>query len=163
MAWLATIAVAIVCGLALHRLRVPGGALLGSLIGTAVMTGLVGNGLRLPATAAFLILASVGTLVGTELDRERVRALRGYILPAVLSGLVLVGIGLGSAVLLMRAGIAPESVFLATSPGGLSVLVAVATEQGRGEAGVTVFHTVRLLLILALMPFLLRRLMPSDG
>jgi membrane AbrB-like protein len=163
MAWLVTIAVAVVCGLALHRLRVPGGALLGSLIGTAVMTGLVGNGLRLPATAAFLILASVGTLVGTELDRERVRALRGYILPAVLSGLVLVGIGLGSAVLLMRAGIAPESVFLATSPGGLSVLVAVATEQGRGEAGVTVFHTVRLLLILALMPFLLRRLMPSDG
>ena len=163
MAWLATIAVAIVCGLALHRLRVPGGALLGSLIGTAVMTGLVGNGLRLPATAAFLILASVGTLVGTELDRERVRALRGYIHPAVLSGLVLGGNGLGSAVLLMRAGIAPESVFLATSPGGLSVLVAVATEQGRGEAGVTVFHTVRLLLILALMPFLLRRLMPSDG
>lgn len=163
MSWVVTIGVAVVCGLALHRIKLPGGALLGSLLGTAAVTGLLDTGIRLPRTAAFLILAAVGTLVGTELDRERVRNLRAYIVPAIASGLVLVAIGLGSAVALMRAGIAPESVFLATSPGGLSVLVAVATEQGRGEAGVTVFHTVRLLIILAIMPFLLRRLMPSDG
>jgi uncharacterized membrane protein AbrB (regulator of aidB expression) len=37
------------------------------------------------------------------------------------------------------------------------VLVAVATEQGRGEAGVTTYHTIRLLIILGLIPFLLRR------
>lgn len=163
MAWLVTIGVAVACGLGLHRLRVPGGALLGSLVGTAAVTGLLETGIRLPATGAFLILAAVGTLVGTELDRERVRALRAYIVPAILSGLALVTIGLIAAVLLTGAGIAPESVFLATSPGGLSVLVAVATEQARGEAGVTVFHTVRLLLILALMPIVLRRLERRDG
>lgn len=157
MAWLLTIVTAIAAGLALHRLRVPGGALLGALIGSATVVVLLDAGLRLPSTAAFLILASVGTLVGTELDRDRVRALRSSVVPAVASGLTLVAVGLGSAVLLIRLGIAPESVFLATSPGGLSVLVAVATEQDRGEAGVTVFHTVRMVLILMLVPLLLRR------
>jgi len=157
MSWVLIIIVALASGLLLHGLQIPGGALLGALIGSATVSTLLEANLRLPRAATVLILTGVGLMIGTELDRERIRALRSHVVPAVLSALALVSAGLVAAVLLGRLGIAPEAAFLATSPGGLSVLVAVATEQGRGEAGVTIYHTIRLLIILGLIPLLLRQ------
>ena len=63
--------------------------------------------------------------------------------------------GLVIAVVLRSTGLAPEGVILATSPGALSAMAGVASEQGNGVP-VAIFHTVRVVLVLISLPLLLR-------
>lgn len=74
---------------------------------------------------------------------------------AVLSAIVFIVFGLLLAVGLREAGLAPDGVILATSPGALSVMAAAGTEIGVG-AQVAVFHTVRVILVILSLPLLIR-------
>jgi uncharacterized membrane protein AbrB (regulator of aidB expression) len=58
---------------------------------------------------------------------------------------------------------APPSEFLATSPGGLSAIAAIAAEEETGAVEVAIFHLVRVVLVLVSIPVLIQLLTRSSS
>lgn len=165
---LSAIVAAAVGGLAFERLRLPGGLLIGALVGSATVTVLFARPQPVPEALTLAVPVAIGVITGTLVTKEVLRALRPMVLPAVGSALVIVAAGLGVALLLETLGIAPPAAVLATSPGALSVLIATSVDLGVGEAEVALFHMVRIVVVLLLTPLLVRWLLrnpvdPGDG
>jgi membrane AbrB-like protein len=148
-------------GLALQRL--PGGLVLGGMVGAAAYSlARGGSEIVLPGplrTATFLVL---GAAIGASVTRETVGDLRAVLLPAVLAAVLIIVAGVAIAYLLQALGLAPPAAVLATSPGALSAMSAVAAERTTAAAEVAIFHTVRLFLVLLTLPGLIA-LLPADN
>lgn len=153
---LAALVAGAITGLLFDRLDVPGGLIIGSMLGAAAVTLYRGEGeLTLPqpvVTVAFIVL---GCAIGVSVTREVVAQLGQIAAGAVLSAVLFIVFGLVVAVALRWMGLGPDGVVLATSPGALSVMAAAGAEQGVG-AQVAVFHTVRVVLVILSLPLLIR-------
>lgn len=154
MQLLLVLVVAAVLGELAEAASVPAGVFVGAMVGAAAVRLLVGGpGVVLPRAlddGAFVVLgASVGLLV----TKETLASLRGVVLPAVLAGLLIILAGLGITFLLRALGIAPPGDVLATSPGALSNVAAVARREGTGAVEVSLFHLVRLVMVILSLPF----------
>ncbi|MDP8969055.1 MAG: AbrB family transcriptional regulator [Actinomycetota bacterium] len=147
-----TLAAATVGGLALERLHVPGGLIFGSMTGAAVVTLARGDVGALPGplrSAAFIVL---GAAIGIGMTRSTVASLRSLLAPALLSAALIILAGLGIAYLLRLVGLAPPGDVLATSPGALSVVSALAVQEGLGAVEVALFHLVRVVMVILSLP-----------
>ncbi len=151
-----TLLAAAVVGFGLEWLNVPGGLIIGGMVGAAVVTLAGGvEDLSLPrplVTGAYVVL---GAQIGTSITREFIGDLGRVAIGAVLSAAMFIALGLAVAWLLGVLGIAPEGSILATSPGALTVMSAAAEQQGTGPQ-VAVFHLVRLVLVILSLPLLIR-------
>jgi membrane AbrB-like protein len=141
-------------GLLFDRAKVPGGLIIGAMIGSAAVS-LYRQGPAQPlprplVATAFLLL---GCAIGATVTRDVMAEFRQIAVGAVLSAIVFIVFGLLLAVGLREAGLAPDGVILATSPGAL--MAAAGTEIGVG-AQVAVFHTVRVILVILSLPLLIR-------
>lgn len=150
-----TLAAAAAFGLLAQRLQIPGGLIFGSMIGAALVTLAADSAGDIPVALRSAAFIGVGAVIGVRLDRDAVGALVPVLLPALLSGLLIILAGLAIAYLLRGLGMALPGDVLATSPGALSVVVGMAAEQGLGEAQVAVFHLVRIVMVLVSLPLLL--------
>ena len=158
MSQLLTTAVAALLGAALlERLGVPAGSLLGAVVGVALLNvvGDLGPATELPESGRFLAYAALGWLVGQGVTRGTLATLRVALLPmvAIIGVLLLVGLALGWV--LARAGVMdPATAYLATSPGALSQMTAVAQSVGADAALVTSVHTARVVVLLVAAPLI---------
>ncbi len=143
-------------GLLLERLGVPGGLILGSMLGAATVN-VIGSGAPpgLPAPLVTVTYLVLGTSIGVTVTREVLAQLRTVAAGATISAVVFIVFGLVLAAGLRWLGLAPDGIVLATSPGALSVMSAAGAELGVG-AQVAVFHTVRVVLVMFSLPLLLR-------
>jgi uncharacterized protein len=149
-----------VAGVVLARLlRAPAAGLVGPLVlGTlASVTGALPLAVPEPVVdAAFVV---VGASVGLGLDRAALRRV-GRALP-VLAGAMLVltagcaGIG---GVLLLALGTDPLTAYLATTPGGISSVLAASYETGADLTVVVAVQTLRLMVLALVAPFAARLL-----
>lgn len=137
-------------------IRLPGGLLVGAIFGAAAATVLWGESIDLPLSFLAPAFALVGLLSGVLVTRRRLVQLVPYLFPALGSAVLLISAGWAIARLLELLGIAPPAAILATSPGALSVLVAAAADQGEGAVEVALFHVVRLVAVIAVIPLILR-------
>ena len=153
MQLLLVLVVAAVLGELAEAASVPAGVFVGAMVGAAAVRLATGAAPALPRAlddGAFVVLgASVGLLV----TRETLASLRSVVLPAVLAGLLIILAGLGITFLLRALGIAPPGDVLATSPGALSNVAAVARREGTGAVEVSLFHLVRLVMVILSLPF----------
>ena len=151
---LAALFAATVCGLLAQRLDLPGGLILGAMVGSSAVTIITGSSTTVPRPlrdAAFIIL---GASIGVTLTREALVQLAPVVVPAVLSAALLIAAGIGIVYLLRGVGITVPGDILATSPGALSVMSALAIEQDIGAAQVALFHLVRVVLVILTLPLL---------
>lgn len=153
--WLVCSTLAIAWGGALagHRLRIPGGALLLPLaLGTLLQDG-VGIAVELPTWLLGVSYAGLGWRIGLGFDRGTlVYALRA--LPKMLASilaLVLCCAAIG-AVLVAATGVDPLTAYLATSPGGVDTIAAVAISLPVNLPMIMAMQTGRFLAILAFGP-----------
>lgn len=155
---LLTLAAATVGGLVAERLRIPGGLILGAMLGSATVTIVTGQAAPMPPvlrTAAFIV---IGAAIGVGITRGALVSLGPVLVPALLAGVLVIVAGLGIAYLLRAIGMAPPGDVLATSPGALSVMSAVAVEQGTGAVEVALFHLVRVVMVLLSLPLIVKLL-----
>lgn len=144
---------ALLAGWVAKRLRIPGGAIVGALVATATVSVLAGD-LMIGETARFVIFVGVGTMIGGRVDRPSVRALPTAALPSLLAAVLIIAAGIGVALLLRVIGWGFDGDVLATSPGALSVLAAAALENDLDAVTVSLYHVLRIVLILLTLPLL---------
>jgi membrane AbrB-like protein len=140
------------------RLGIPGGLMLGSLVGAAAVTLGRDISIHIPDFLNQGAQVLIGTAIGVQITRSSLGSLGWSLLPALLSAVLIIGAGVAIAYLLRALHIAPPGDLLATSPGALSVVSSLALERGMDAAHIAMFHLVRVVLVLATLPLLARML-----
>ena len=167
--WPAGLLFTVVCiavGIPLGRLlRLPVAALLGPLAVAAVLdlTGL-SQGADVPPVVEAAGFLAIGFQVGLGFTRDSLRVV-GRAMPLALVlivGAVLACAGLG-ALLSSTAGVTPLEGYLATTPGGLYAVLAIASGSDADATFVLAVQVLRLFVMLFTAPLLARLLRPRSG
>jgi membrane AbrB-like protein len=150
-------------GLLLARVaHLPTGSLLGPMIVAAAVSVAAGSPERaVPGVLQAVALAGLGVSVGLGFTRQSLRT-AGQVLPAVVTAIVaMIAVCAVVGVLLAPvAGVGSVAGYLATSPGGLSVVVGISVTSGADGPFVVSVQVIRLFLMLLLAPALARALAP---
>jgi uncharacterized protein len=144
--------------------RLPSGAMLGALAAVATFQLINQGALSLDpgwSTGAQIL---IGAVLGSSLDRRSIGVFRKVLLPGVLavSVMLLAGLAVGLAIALL--GVTdPATALFGMAPGGVAEMSAAAISLGAAGPIVVMMHTVRILAVTALLPFLLRPLSRRAG
>ena len=143
-----TLSVGFLAGVLAHRFRLPGGAIVASLLTVGALHLLVselsplGQGYRVGAQIM------IGIVIGATLKREPFRTLRRALVPVSITVvLILVAAALGGFALHHITGLSLFSALLATVPGGAGDVTAAALALDQDAAIVAGFHLIRQLAI----------------
>lgn len=139
-------------GLLFHRLGLPGGAVVGAMLGTG-LAQLLTSPAPTPRGLDLAVQLAAGVLVGLSFRKELLSPkLLPYALLAALAFLAL-------ALLLARPlDQPPKALLFALAPGGITGMGPLSQAEGGSPALVGVFHTVRVLALFLLVPLLARLL-----
>lgn len=167
MQWAAVLIVGGLGALVAKGLRVPMWAFSGTLVAVALSHQLIKLDVSAPPLWSLIAQVLVGTAVGSRVDRSTVRRFRST-LPGgliVVSLVVPAGIALGFMIH-WQAGVPALDSVLGMVPGGVPEMVAAATSLQGNSALVAAMHVVRLLVVVWLTAWLVRRVRvdpPVDG
>jgi hypothetical protein len=158
--WLTTIAIAAAGTALAGALRVPAGTLLGPMVlaGVLNLTGAIGA-LDVPPLLREVAFAVIGLQVGLRFTVATVRSLGRLVVPVLLgvAGLLVVSFVLAVAL----AAATPVSLldaYLATTPGGVYAVVAVAFGASANTTFIVAVQGLRVLVMVLLAPLVVRRL-----
>jgi hypothetical protein len=152
---LRALAVGIPAGNLFHLLQTPIPWMIGPMIGVAALN-LCGVRMHSPPLARQLGQVILGSAVSLYFTPPVVAALAAN-LPAIFAATVavfLVG-GLGALTLSRASGVDGKSTFFASIPGGAMAMAVLADRYGAEIAPVAVAHSLRVSLVVILIPFLL--------
>ena len=137
-------------------LRLPLPWMLGSL-GAAAVGALAGLPLALPPRLRLAWQTVVGVALGAAFEPSLWdRLLRFSSTLSLLLVATAAATSLGAAMLRRFAGYAPATAFFAAVPGGLNDMTIIGTELGGDERIIALSHTVRLVTVVSVLPFLMR-------
>jgi membrane AbrB-like protein len=156
--WLLTLAIAAVAGWAAVRARMPAGALLGPMIvaGAVTLSGL-DDSLATPPLLREAAFAVIGLQVGLRFTVETLRQVGRLLLPVMLSILFLLVACFGlAAVLAATTSVTLQDAYLATTPGGLYAVLAVAFGAGANTTFIVAVQGLRVLVMVLLAPVAVR-------
>ncbi|MCR1785833.1 AbrB family transcriptional regulator [Nocardioides carbamazepini] len=140
-----------------HLLRLPAPAVVGALLaGTLLMLTPPFDAALTPPLVQSAALLVIGLQSGRGFDRRTLADLRGLLPVAVVTSALLVAFCAAIAVPFASwAGVSSLDGYLATSPGGLPVVLAASLDSGGDAALVSVTQIARLLTVLLVMPIVL--------
>ncbi|MFA9432506.1 AbrB family transcriptional regulator [Egicoccus sp. AB-alg2] len=159
---LTTILAAVAGAAAFEALKVPAGALVGSMAAVAVVNLTGFEVAHLPGWARFAAFTAIGWIIGQGLDRQVLASLGERVGVIVACVVALLAVGGLLTWLLVHFGIVdPATAFLATSPGGLSQMAALSAAVDADAALVTTLHVVRVVVVVVAAPWVVRLLQPG--
>ena len=146
------------------RLRIPGGMMLGALIGSAVLHGADIVSVSLPAFLALPSLVLLGVIIGSRLNGISARGFGKLLLPSLgCFALSLIGTGLAGVAAVLLVDLPAPNVALAYAPGALEALTVLAFQFDIDPAYVAAHHVVRFFAIAMVVPLLARRVSRSEA
>ncbi|MHC1787361.1 MAG: AbrB family transcriptional regulator [Christensenellales bacterium] len=159
---LVTLLFAAAFGYLLVRLKVPGGMMIGAVIGACLYNLLTGQARLDPAakTAAQII---AGAFIGSGVRREDLRQMKPLLKAAgiVIGCLFLINLSAGLLVQALSP-LDPLTALLATTPGGVSDIPIIAADLGADAPKVLVLQLVRMIMGIGVFPSLIARFSRLD-
>ena len=158
--WLITLALAPFGALFAGRLRVPAASLMGPMIASGVVTLAVPGGtFAVPALLREAAFIAIGLQVGLRFTMATVRQVGRLLVPVLLTlvGLLVACFGLAVA-LAATTDVSLLDAYLATTPGGLYAVLAVAVGAGANTTFIVAVQGLRLLVMVLLAPAAVRLL-----
>jgi uncharacterized protein len=152
--WLLTAAIA----LAGQAIPLPARALMGPMLvaGTLTLTGAVD--FTTPPLLREAAFAAIGLYIGLRFTAETVRAVGRLLLPVTAGIAALLAACFALAVVLdATTGVSLEDAYLATTPGGLYAVLAVAFGAGANTTFIVAVQSLRVLVMVLLAPLAVRR------
>ncbi|MCP3888443.1 MAG: AbrB family transcriptional regulator [Desulfobulbaceae bacterium] len=151
------IAAGIAGGFIALRFSIPGGAVVGSMLGAGIMSLLLPNGVTLSPNAAVGVQILLGISLGMTFDRTFL-SLGARVLPlAIISTLILLAVTICMALLASRLGLMDFGTALfGFSPGGMSGMSILAKTEGHNPPVVAFLHMVRIFTLFIMVPLLAR-------
>jgi uncharacterized protein len=148
------IAVAALGGLIFHLLGIPAAWLSGAVVGTVVW-GALGNRARLSRPVIETAMVISGVVMGASITPAAIAGVGAYPLSIGLLCLAVPAVTAASAIFLMKVyGWNKDDALLASIPGALTAVLAVAVSRNAGVARIAVVQSFRLLVLIAALPFI---------
>lgn len=144
-----------------HRLPVPAGVLLGTLVAVGAVS-VAGPLLGLPQVlvppgATPLLQVLLGTMVGLRMDRDALRSGLHALVPASLLAVSITAMAVASALLATAlTSVDVVTAMFATAPGGLTEMTTTSMAFGADAVGVAALQLARVLLAIAIVDVLLK-------
>lgn len=149
---LLTMAAALGSGLLLLKLKVPGGMLVGAILGAALLNILTGQAFIYSQTRV-LAQAMTGAYIGCMMTREDVRHLPRLIRPYLLVMATLLALNLAvSAVFFWTTDLDLLTCLFCAAPGGMSDTPLIAMDMGADSSVVAVMQFVRMIFGMGCLP-----------
>lgn len=145
MAFFLTVLAASAAGFLFLKKKVPGGVMVGALVGTVALN--IGTSLAyMPATARTIAQITAGAFIGASIRRSDVRRMPKLVKPAVilLFSMLVLNLILGVIIHAM-SGLDWMTSFFCAVPGGMSDTPIIAAEMGADGAAVAFMQFFRLL------------------
>lgn len=144
-------------GLLLYFLRVPAGALVGAMLGTALSQAITGKRVCVPSYLKKTIRVIMGCYIGLGISLEGIKSFGEIFLAGILviAGMLLLPVFI-TLFLHKVYGWKTTEAFLSSLPAGLSEIGMNAEDFKADPVVVTTIHLFRLLGILVLIPLVLR-------
>jgi membrane AbrB-like protein len=158
--WLITLALAPLGALAARGLRVPAASLMGPMIASGVVTLAVPGGhFAVPALLRESAFVAIGLQVGLRFTMATVRQVGRLLVPVLVTLVGLLAASFGLAVVLAATtSVSLLDAYLATTPGGLYAVLAVAVGAGANTTFIVAVQGLRLLVMVLLAPAAVRLL-----
>ncbi len=163
--WLITLALAPLGALLAGRLRVPAASLMGPMIASGVVTlALPGGTFAVPALLREAAFIAIGLQVGLRFTVATVQQVGRLVVPVLLAllGLLVACFGLAVA-LAATTSVSLLDAYLATTPGGLYAVLAVAVGADANTTFIVAVQGLRLLVMVLLAPAAVRLLVGRTG
>lgn len=160
--FLITLAVCAASGLLLKRLKVPGGMLVGALIGGALLNVLTPYG-YMPYAGRFAAQTAAGAYIGAMFDRNQLRSVRRVWKPYLVIMCFFLAANLTAGFLIWRTGACDlMTALLCCVPGGMSDTPLIAADMGADVGVVAVLQFVRMVTGIAIMPSIISLLVKQE-
>jgi uncharacterized protein len=159
--WLATIALAFVGAVGGRRAHLPAASLLGPMILSGIVTLGSIRGFAVPPGLRETAFAVIGLRIGLRFTVATVRLVGRLLVPVTLAilGLLVACFGLAVALELTTPASLLDA-YLATTPGGLYAVLAVAFGAGANTTFIIAVQGLRVLVMVLLAPVMVRWLIP---
>lgn len=153
--FLQTLLASVFGGLLLIFLKVPAGGMVGGVLFSGFFNVRTGRG-YVPKKFGFFLQTGVGALIGSNMTKDSLLAIRHLIIPIVIMtiSLILFTVVLGYAMFKLTSLDITTSV-LAITPGGIQEMSMIARDLGCDTTPVIVMHTVRLVAVICIFPSLI--------
>jgi hypothetical protein len=152
---LRTLAIGIPAGFLFAYLRTPIPWMIGPMIGVAALN-LMGAPMRSPPYARQMGQVILGSAVGLYFTPPVVAELASNFLAIIAATIaVFIVAALGALTLSRASGVDPKSTFFASIPGGAMAMAVLAERYGAQIVPVAVAHSLRVSLVVILIPFAL--------
>jgi uncharacterized protein len=158
--WALTIGLAL-AGTAFGRLiRLPAGALLGSMLLAGIVTlSAPSDWFVVPALVQDVAFAIIGLQVGLRFTMDTVRQTGRLLVPVLVSVVVLMAACFGLAIILdATTSVSLLDAYLATTPGGLYAVLAAAVGAGANTTFIVAVQGLRVVVMVLLAPIAVRRI-----
>lgn len=147
-------AVGVVLGRMLH---IPGGAVTGAMLGTAIVRVLGAPLEQSPEWARSGARSMLGLAIGATVTVETVQTVARAFVPIMLMLLALTGLSLGTAYAINRLTRMPlPTALCGSAPGALAAMVTAAEDLGGNAPVVASMHMVRLVSVMLVVPSLVQ-------
>lgn len=159
--FLLTLAVAAVGGLVAMKIKVPAGAMVGSMAAVIIFNVLTEKGFFYTDLRTVLQIVS-GAFIGAKVGKEDIFALRKVIWPTVILIISMVTLNLffGAVIAGVSELDVPTALF-ATTPGGVADMALISEELGANPGYVAILQVFRLLIIFVFCPPIFKKIMNS--
>lgn len=136
----------------LYRLKVPAGAMVGSIIAVGAFQ-ICSSYAFFPKVIKVAVQAVAGAFVGQRIGRRDIRELRSIIKPSIelFVGIVLLTLTTGLLIYSV-ADISIETAIISSMPGGVSDIALISGDIGADPAQSTVLQLVRYLIAILILP-----------
>lgn len=143
-------------GLALHRLKVPGGMMLGSVIAVAFLN-IQTSHVYMPGVFRTIAQIIAGAYIGMSVNRKDAGRIKALLKPTIflLTSLFLTNLVIGYLMYLVSP-MDLLTALLAAVPGGISDTPLIAADMGADVAKVTVLQFMRLIAGIGLIPIIVK-------
>src|SRR6056297_100488 len=144
-------------GLLAVRLNLPGGAIVGAMLGTAAAAILIPGQFVIPQQLSTVIQIVLGITLGLSFDRSTLELFPRILPLAMVSTIILLLLTVIVAWLAQRLGILDFATALfGLSPGGMSGMSLMAGSEGHRVDVVALLHTFRIFTLFLVVPLLSR-------
>ncbi|MBV1757645.1 MAG: AbrB family transcriptional regulator [Dethiosulfatibacter sp.] len=151
-----TLVVAIFFGVTALKLKIPAGALLGAILGVALLNSLTDLA-YFPYYIKTFSTSLIGAYIGCRISIGDLRQIKTIIKPSLFMILVMIGYNLiSSKILSLVSCIDFYTAFLALAPGGVTDMTLLAMDIKANASIVSTVQMIRLLSIIGFTPFIIK-------
>ncbi|WP_349369215.1 AbrB family transcriptional regulator [Salinarimonas sp.] len=137
-------------------LGIPASWLSGAVV-AVILLGRLGLAVIMPRALADAAMILSGVVMGAGMSPDTLAAVSRYPLSLVFLAVAVIAITGASSIVLVRLfGWRRDDAVLATVPGALTAVMAIAVERRADVAGIGIVQSTRLLFLLIVLPFLVK-------